>query len=426
MIIRNNRLKRLLEIKAPEVILRNEKRMLQEAIDSLFDNSRKSNAVKAEGGRALAVYTTLLLDREVSSTDAAERAECADLVALLTPIIKAFFTDNAWTCTSHCLQVFGGHGYIREWGMEQFVRDSRINMIYEGTNTIQSLDLLGRKVLGDNGAKLKKFGKLIADFVEEEGTDEAMQEFVNPLAELGEKVTKLTAEIGMKAFKNRDEVGAAAVDYLRVCGHLVFAYLWARMAKVALAKQDCGDAFYVAKLATARFYFARLNWTQPSFDAHPEETFTMISTLQRAALGFALVCASATATAQATSPVGVWKTTDDASKKEKSLIRIVESGGVYSGRVEKLLDADAPKDPVCKDCTDERKDKPILGMTIIRNMKQSADDKTVYDGGEILDPNNGKVYKSKMKLVDGGSKLDVRGYIGVPMLGRSQTWIRSE
>ena len=212
----------------------------------------------AEGGRALAMFTTLLLDRELASADAAEKAECADHVALLTPIVKAFFTDNAWIATSHCLQVFGGHGYIHESGMEQFVRDARINMIYEGTNTIQSLDLLGRKVLGDNGAKLKKFGKLIADFVEEEGTSEEMQEFVNPLADLGEKVTKLTTEIGMKAFKNPDEVGAAAVDYLRVCGHLVFAYVWARMAKVALAKQSSGDPFYVAKLATARFYFAKL------------------------------------------------------------------------------------------------------------------------------------------------------------------------
>ena len=212
----------------------------------------------AEGGRALAVFTTLLLDRELASDDEEEKKECADLVALLTPIVKAFFTDNAWIATSHCLQVFGGHGYIREWGMEQFVRDSRINMIYEGTNTIQSLDLLGRKVLSDNGAKLKKFGKLIEAFVEEEGTNEAMQEFVNPLADLGGKVTKLTTEIGMKAFQNPDEVGAAAVDYLRVCGHLVFAYLWARMAKVALEKESSGDTFYVAKLATARFYFAKL------------------------------------------------------------------------------------------------------------------------------------------------------------------------
>src|SRR5262249_55634192 len=157
-----------------------------------------------------------------------------------------------------CLQVFGGHGYIREWGMEQFVRDARINMIYEGTNTIQALDLLGRKVLADNGARLKKFGRKVAAFVEDEGVSEAMQEFVNPLADLGAKVTKLTTEIGMKAFQDPDEVGAAAVDYLRVCGHLVFAYFFARMAKLALERQDVGDPFYRAKLATARFYFARL------------------------------------------------------------------------------------------------------------------------------------------------------------------------
>jgi hypothetical protein len=156
------------------------------------------------------------------------------------------------------MQVYGGHGYIRESGMEQYVRDSRINMIYEGTNTIQSLDLLGRKVLGDNGARLKKLGKIIAQFIEDEGVNEPMQEFVNPLADLGDKVTKLTTEIGMKAFKNPDEVGAAAVDYLRVCGHLLFAYLWARMAKVALEKEGSGDPFYTAKLATARFYFAKL------------------------------------------------------------------------------------------------------------------------------------------------------------------------
>jgi alkylation response protein AidB-like acyl-CoA dehydrogenase len=142
--------------------------------------------------------------------------------------------------------------------MEQFVRDSRINMIYEGTNTIQSLDLLGRKVLGDNGKKLEAFGRLIRDFVDEHGTDEAMQEFVNPLADLGEKVTKLTTELGMKGLGNADEIGAAAVDYLRIVGHLVFAYFWARMAKIALAKQDSGDPFYVAKLHTARFYFAKL------------------------------------------------------------------------------------------------------------------------------------------------------------------------
>ncbi|HSV69865.1 MAG TPA: acyl-CoA dehydrogenase C-terminal domain-containing protein [Methylibium sp.] len=212
----------------------------------------------AEGGRALSLFTALMIDRELNHPDPEVRKEADDLVALLTPIVKAFLTDNAWLATSHCMQVFGGHGYIKEWGVEQYVRDARINMIYEGTNTIQSLDLLGRKVLGDNGAKLKKFGKLVQEFVEDEGVDEAMQEFVNPLADLGGKVTKLTTELGMKAFQNPDEVGGAAVDYLRVCGHLVFAYFFARMAKIALAKQGSGDPFYTAKLATARFYFAKL------------------------------------------------------------------------------------------------------------------------------------------------------------------------
>jgi len=212
----------------------------------------------AEGGRALCVHTALLIDQELHHPDEDVRKAAADEVALLTPVVKAFITDNGWKATSECLQVYGGHGFIAEWGMEQYVRDSRINMIYEGTNTIQSLDLLGRKVLGDNGKKLKAFGRKIAEFVEEEGVNEDMQEFVNPLADLGDKVTKLTTELGMKGFGNADEVGAAAVDYLRVCGHLVFAYFFARMARVALDKNDSGDPFYTAKLATARFYFAKL------------------------------------------------------------------------------------------------------------------------------------------------------------------------
>ncbi len=212
----------------------------------------------AEGGRALAVFTALLIDQELSSTDAVVKEDAADLVALLTPIVKAFLTDNAWIATSHCMQVFGGHGYVREWGMEQFVRDARINMIYEGTNTIQSLDLLGRKVLLDKGKKLKKLVLLVQQLIEAEGGDGAMLEFINPLADLGEKVTKLSTELGLKAFTNPDEVGAAAVDYLRVVGHLVFAYFWTRMARVALDHQASDDPFYKAKLATARFYFAYL------------------------------------------------------------------------------------------------------------------------------------------------------------------------
>jgi alkylation response protein AidB-like acyl-CoA dehydrogenase len=214
----------------------------------------------AEGGRALSSYCALLLDQEFNHPDEKVRKNCDELLALLTPIIKAFLTDNGHIATNACLQVFGGHGFIREWGMEQFVRDNRINMIYEGTNTIQSLDLLGRKVLGNNGASLKKFGKLIAALVEEEGVNEKMAEFINPLAYLGEQMTKFTTELGFRAFQNADEVGAAAVDYLRVAGHLVFAYFWARMAQASLRAIEAGstDPFYTAKLQTARFYFAKL------------------------------------------------------------------------------------------------------------------------------------------------------------------------
>ena len=212
----------------------------------------------AEGGRAFTSYIALMIDRELNHPDEEVRKLAADEVALLTPVVKAFLTDNAWIATSEALQVYGGHGYIAEWGMEQYVRDSRINMIYEGTNTIQSLDLLGRKVLMDNGEKLRKFGEKIKSFVEENGTDEAMSEFITPLADIGEKITKLSMEIGMKAFMNRDEVGAAAVPYMRVVGHLVFAWFFARMAKLALEKKDSDDTFYKAKLAVVRFYFARL------------------------------------------------------------------------------------------------------------------------------------------------------------------------
>jgi alkylation response protein AidB-like acyl-CoA dehydrogenase len=214
----------------------------------------------AEGGRALANFCALLLDKELHHPDEKVRKDCGELVALLTPIVKAFITDNGWTATSACMQVYGGHGYIKEWGMEQYVRDSRINMIYEGTNTVQSLDLLGRKVLGNNGATLRKFGKLVALLVEEEGVNEKMAEFINPIAYLGDQMTKFTTELGFKGMQNPDEVGAAAVDYLRVLGHLVFGYFWARMAQVALREIAAGntDPFYQAKLQTARFYFARL------------------------------------------------------------------------------------------------------------------------------------------------------------------------
>jgi len=214
----------------------------------------------AEGGRALMCFSSMLLEKEHNHPDEKVRKDSGELLAMLTPIVKAFLTDNGHISTNACMQVFGGHGFIKEWGMEQFVRDNRINMIYEGTNTIQSLDLLGRKVLGNNGATLKKFGKLVGQLVAEEGVNEKMAEFITPIAVLGEQMTKFTTEIGFKGFQNADEVGAAAVDYLRVAGHLVFGYFWARMAQVALREIAAGntDPFYQAKLQTARFYFAKL------------------------------------------------------------------------------------------------------------------------------------------------------------------------
>ena len=214
----------------------------------------------AEGGRALQTYCSMLLEKEHNHPDEKVRKDAGEMLAMLTPIAKAFLTDNGHIATSTCMQVFGGHGFIKEWGMEQYVRDNRINMIYEGTNTIQSLDLLGRKILGNNGATLKKFGKIIGALVEEEGVNEKMAEFITPIAVLGEQMTKFTTEIGFKGFQNPDEVGAAAVDYLRVAGHLVFGYFFARMAQVALREIAAGntDQFYLAKLQTARFYFAKL------------------------------------------------------------------------------------------------------------------------------------------------------------------------
>ena len=140
-------------------------------------------------------------------------------------------------------------------------------------------------------------------------------------------------------------------------------------------------------------------------------------------IGLSLALLAGMAHAQST-PVGVWKTIDDETKKEKSLIRITESGGVISGKVEKFLDPDTKPDALCDKCADERKDKPIMGMTLVRNVKQSADNREVWDGGDILDPNNGKVYKLRLKPLDGGKALEVRGFIG-PFY-RNQTWIRVE
>jgi len=217
----------------------------------------------AQGGRALSLHCALLIDESVNASRPEAREEAQQDLALLTPIVKAFLTDNAWISTSLCLQVLGGHGYIRDWGMEQFVRDSRINMIYEGTNAIQSLDLLGRKVLANEGQTLRRFGAQVQTFIELVQSSEHAQELqslTKSLRSLSQRIEQVTGELGFKALQNAEEVGAGAVDYLRVLGHFVVGYFWARMAFVAHARrQGSGrEAFYDGKIQLAHFYFARL------------------------------------------------------------------------------------------------------------------------------------------------------------------------
>ena len=148
------------------------------------------------------------------------------------------------------------------------------------------------------------------------------------------------------------------------------------------------------------------------------------SRMKTTLIALALAGASLAAAAQST-PAGLWKTIDDDGKTEKSLVRITETAGTFSAKVEKVFDP-SKQDARCEKCSDDRKDQPVLGMTIVKGVRANLDDKALWDGGEILDPNNGKTYKVRMKPVDGGKRIEVRGYIGAPLLGRTQTWIRVE
>ncbi|WP_420554428.1 acyl-CoA dehydrogenase C-terminal domain-containing protein [Neptuniibacter marinus] len=214
----------------------------------------------AEAGRAMIYYCAQLVDK-VKLCEGDEKKDADALLAFLTPIAKAFLTEVGFESANHGLQIFGGHGYIAEWGMEQNVRDSRISMLYEGTTQIQALDLLGRKVLMTQGEALKGFTKIMHKFCQAETDNPEMQKFTQPLVDLNKEWGELTMQVGMKAMKNRDEVGAASVDYLMYSGYVVLGYFWARMAKVAQEKIAEGEgdiAFYQAKLTTAQFYFQRI------------------------------------------------------------------------------------------------------------------------------------------------------------------------
>ena len=214
-----------------------------------------------EGNRALTYFTAQWLDVAHLASDASQRQDAEDLLAFLTPICKAFMTETGLEVTNHGMQVFGGHGFIREWGMEQLVRDCRIAPIYEGTNGIQALDLLGRKVLGSQGKLLRGFTKIVHRFCLANAGHPQLKGYVAQLGGLNQQWGELTTQVGMAAMKNPDEVGAAALDYLMYSGYIILAYLWLRMALVAQARLEAGsgDAEYCqGKLATCEFYFKRL------------------------------------------------------------------------------------------------------------------------------------------------------------------------
>jgi alkylation response protein AidB-like acyl-CoA dehydrogenase len=211
-----------------------------------------------EGCRALGVWAAKSLDQSKHHPDPAERAKAEDFVALVTPVVKALMTDLAFEVTNLGMQVFGGHGYIREHGMEQYVRDCRICQIYEGTNGVQALDLVGRKVPAHAGRHLRTVFHPIADFIEARSADKTLAEFVAPLAEAFVRLQQATAQIARVGMAKPEEAGAAASDYLRLFGLTVLAYLWARMAEIGSAKAGDQDGFYRAKVETARFFMQRL------------------------------------------------------------------------------------------------------------------------------------------------------------------------
>jgi alkylation response protein AidB-like acyl-CoA dehydrogenase len=234
-----------------------------------------------EGGRLLSYWLALNADLEAAHPDAAVRREASELLALLTPIAKAFLSDNAYDDANLALQIFGGHGYLRDHGVEQRVRDIRITQIYEGTNGVQARDLLSRKILGDGGQRLSLFLARVRAFCTDVATP---AEFAAPLRRLAEAIEQAVREIAERDRANREETDAAATDLLQAFGHLVLGYCLAQAAIIALPKASGDDPFYASKVATARFYLQR---RLPRAHAHLEALragLAALSPLDEAAL----------------------------------------------------------------------------------------------------------------------------------------------
>ena len=239
-----------------------------------------------EGSRALSYWVGMNLDISLKHPDPETRKQADDLVALLTPIIKAYQTDMGFEVSSLAMQIHGGHGYIWEYGVEQYARDARIAMIYEGTNGIQALDLVGRKMGAYMGRYLRRFFHPVSNFIEENQANADLQEFLFPLAKAFAKLQQSTAVIAQKGLKDPNEAGAASVDYLRQFALVAMGYMWIQMAQVAQEKLKEGDAakkeFYESKIKTARFFFARM---LPETDWHFKAVMSGADNLMDVAVG---------------------------------------------------------------------------------------------------------------------------------------------
>jgi alkylation response protein AidB-like acyl-CoA dehydrogenase len=210
-----------------------------------------------EGARALTLWGASMIDAAQRSGD----AEAEAMISLLTPVIKGFQTDRGFDMTVQAQQIFGGHGYIEEQGMSQFVRDARIAMIYEGANGIQALDLVGRKLAADGGKPIMAFFEMVKGFIKENaGNEELARDFLEPLKKASKDLQAAGMFFMAKAMKSPDEALAGATDFLHLFGHTCLGLMWARMAKAAMAALEAGtedEAFHRSKIATGRYYMAR-------------------------------------------------------------------------------------------------------------------------------------------------------------------------
>lgn len=214
-----------------------------------------------EGARAMSYWVGMQADIALKHEDPKERERADDTVALMTPILKAYQTDMGSEVANLAVQIYGGHGYIWEWGVEQYVRDARIAQIYEGTNGIQALDLVGRKMPQNFGRLLRRFFHPVQDFINENQTNSNLSDFIFPLAKAFMKLQQSTAMVAQKGLANPDEAGAASSDYLRQFALVAMAYMWCKMALAAQNKIESGQGdqeFYDSKLKTARFFMERM------------------------------------------------------------------------------------------------------------------------------------------------------------------------